>query len=198
MSRIVLASASPRRKELLEQIGLEFEICPAKGEEVITAGSVDGAVLELSRQKAEEVAAGILSYNEIHPELVTPQDILVIGADTVVACDGNILGNMLSMLSGHTHSVYTGVTLVFIDKNGRTGETSFYEKTDVRMYPLDDAEIRRYIAGGEPMDKAGSYGIQGQAAAFVKEIHGDYNNVVGLPVGRLYQELKKLGVMEWN
>ena len=202
MSRIVLASASPRRKELLEQIGLEFEICPAKGEEVITAGSVDGAVLELSRQKAEEVAAGILSYNEIHPELVTPQDILVIGADTVVACDGNILGkpqdeadaaHMLSMLSGHTHSVYTGVTLVFIDKNGRTGETSFYEKTDVCMYPLDDAEIRRYIAGGEPMDKAGSYGIQGQAAAFVKEIHGDYNNVVGLPVGRLYQELKKLG-----
>ena len=192
MSRIVLASASPRRKELLEQIGLEFEICPAKGEEVITAGSVDGAVLELSRQKAEEVAAGILSYNEI---------------DTVVACDGNILGkprdeadaaHMLSMLSGHTHSVYTGVTLVFIDKNGRTGETSFYEKTDVCMYPLDDAEIRRYIAGGEPMDKAGSYGIQGQAAAFVKEIHGDYNNVVGLPVGRLYQELKKLGVMEWN
>ena len=188
MSRIVLASASPRRKELLEQIGLEFEICPAKGEEVITAGSVDGAVLELSRQKAEEVAAGILSYNEIHPELVTPQDILVIGADTVVACDGNILGkprdeadaaHMLSMLSGHTHSVYTGVTLVFIDKNGRTGETSFYEKTDVCMYPLDDAEIRRYIAGGEPMDKAGSYGIQGQAAAFVKEIHGDYNNVVG-------------------
>ena len=169
MSRIVLASASPRRKELLEQIGLEFEICPAKGEEVITAGSVDGAVLELSSQKAEEVAAGILSYNEIHPDLVTPQDILVIGADTVVACDGNILGkprdeadaaHMLSMLSGHTHSVYTGVTLVFIDKNGRTGETSFYEKTDVCMYPLDDAEIRRYIAGGEPMDKAGSYGVE--------------------------------------
>lgn len=137
MSRIVLASASPRRKELLEQIGLEFEICPAKGEEVITAGSVDGAVLELSSQKAEEVAAGILSYNEIHPELVTPQDILVIGADTVVACDGNILGkprdeadaaHMLSMLSGHTHSVYTGVTLVFIDKNGRTGELHFMRK----------------------------------------------------------------------
>lgn len=137
MSRIVLASASPRRKELLEQIGLEFEICPAKGEEVITAGSVDGAVLELSRQKAEEVAAGILSYNEIHPELVTPQDILVIGVDTVVACDGNILGkprdeadaaHMLSMLSGHTHSVYTGVTLVFIDKNGRTGKLHFMRK----------------------------------------------------------------------
>ena len=137
MSRIVLASASPRRKELLEQIGLEFEICPAKGEEVITAGSVDGAVLELSRQKAEEVAAGILSYNEIHPELVTPQDILVIGADTVVACDGNILGkprdeadaaHMLSMLSGHTHSVYTGVTLVLLIKRQNRGKLHFMRK----------------------------------------------------------------------
>lgn len=207
MSRIVLASASPRRKELLEQIGMEFEICPAKGEEVITEDTVDKAVMELSRQKAEEVAAGILSYNETHPELVTPQDILVIGADTVVAHDGTILGKpkdeadadrMLSMLSGDTHSVYTGVTLVFIDAGGRTGEMSFYEKTDVVMYPVSPEERARYIAGGEPMDKAGSYGIQGQAAAFVKEIHGDYNNVVGLPVARLYQELKKLGVMEWK
>lgn len=207
MSRIVLASASPRRKELLEQIGMEFEICPAKGEEVITGDTVDKAVMELSRQKAEEVAAGILSYNETHPELVTPQDILVIGADTVVAHDGTILGKpkdeadadrMLSLLSGDTHSVYTGVTLVFIDKSGRTGELSFYEKTDVVMYPISKEERARYIAGGEPMDKAGSYGIQGQAAAFVKEIHGDYNNVVGLPVARLYQELKKLGVTEWK
>ena len=130
MSRIVLASASPRRKELLEQIGLEFEICPAKGEEVITAGSVDGAVLELSSQKAEEVAAGILSYNEIHPELVTPQDILVIGADTVVACDGNILGkprdeadaaHMLSMLSGHTH-------LFLLIKTAEPGKLHFMRK----------------------------------------------------------------------
>lgn len=204
MSRIVLASASPRRKELLEQIGLEFEICPAKGEEVITEDTVDGAVLELSRQKAEEVAAGILSYNEMHPELVTPQDILVIGADTVVAYENTILGKpkdeadairMLSMLSGQTHSVYTGVTLVFISKEGRTGETSFFEKTDVTMYPLESAEMKRYVLSGEPMDKAGSYGIQGTAAAFVKGISGDYNNVVGLPVARLYQELKKLGFL---
>lgn len=204
MSRIVLASASPRRKELLEQIGLEFEICPAKGEEVITAETVDGAVTELSRQKAEEVAAGILSYNEMHPELVTPQDILVIGADTVVAYENTILGKpedeadairMLSMLSGQTHSVYTGVTLVFISKDGRTGETSFYEKTDVTMYAMDASEIERYVLSGEPMDKAGSYGIQEAAAAFVKGISGDYNNVVGLPVARLYQELKKLGFL---
>ena len=98
------------------------------------------------------------------------------------------------MLSGHTHSVFTGVTLVFIDKSGRTGEHDFYEKTDVEFYPMTEEEIDRYVLSGEPMDKAGSYGIQGAFAAFVKEIKGDYNNVVGLPVAKLYQELKKLGV----
>ena len=100
---------------------------------------------------------------------------------------------MLALLSGHTHSVYTGVTLVFIDKSGRTGEHAFFERTDVSMYPMTEAEIRRYVASGEPMDKAGSYGIQGKCAIHIKEIHGDYNNVVGLPVARLYQELMKIG-----
>ena len=203
MSRIVLASASPRRKELLEKIGMEFEICPANGEEMITKEAPSDVVLELSRQKAEEVASAILMYNVSHPDLVTPQDILVIGADTVVAYEGKILGKpvdeadakgTLSMLSGHTHSVFTGVTLVFIDKSGRTGEHDFYEKTDVEFYPMTEEEIDRYVLSGEPMDKAGSYGIQGAFAAFVKEIKGDYNNVVGLPVAKLYQELKKLGV----
>lgn len=202
MSQIILASASPRRKDLLEQIGLEFEICPAKGEEIITESWPDAVVLELSRQKAEEVAAGVLTYNEQHPDLATPQDILVIGADTVVAYEDEILGKpkdekdakrMLSLLQGNTHSVYTGITLVFIDKSGRTGEHCFYEKTDVTMYPMDEEEMDRYIASGEPMDKAGSYGIQGRCAIYVKEIKGDYNNVVGLPVARLYQELKRVG-----
>ena len=101
---------------------------------------------------------------------------------------------MLSMLSGKTHSVYTGVTFVFIDKAGRTGEHCFYEKTDVSMYTLTEEEIDRYISSGDPMDKAGSYGIQGRFAIHIKGIHGDYNNVVGLPVARLYQELRKLGV----
>ena len=159
-------------------------------------------MLELSRQKAEEVAAGVLTYNEQHPDLATPQDILVIGADTVVAYEDEILGKpkdekdakrMLSLLQGNTHSVYTGITLVFIDKSGRTGEHRFYEKTDVTMYPMDEEEMDRYIASGEPMDKAGSYGIQGRCAIYVKEIKGDYNNVVGLPVARLYQELKRVG-----
>lgn len=203
MSRIVLASASPRRKELLEQIGLEFEICPAKGEEVITSIVPEEVVQELSRQKAEEVAAMVSSYKEKHEELMTPQELIVIGADTVVAMDGSILGKpvdeedaarMLTMLSGKTHSVYTGVTLVVVDENNRAGELSFYEKTDVTMCPMTAEEIQWYVDTKEPMDKAGAYGIQGKCAIFVKEIKGDYNNVVGLPVSHLYQELKRLGI----
>ena len=207
MSQMILASASPRRKELLEQIGAEFVICPAKGEEVITETDPSAVVMELSRQKAEEVAYGVLIYNEQHADLATPQDILVIGADTVVTYENQILGKpkdeedarrMLTMLSGKTHSVYTGVTFVFIDKEGRTGEHCFFEKTDVCMYPLKEEEIDRYIQSGDPMDKAGSYGIQGRFAIHIKEIRGDYNNVVGLPVARLYQELQKLGVSIWE
>lgn len=202
MSRIVLASASPRRKELLEQIGMEFEICPAKGEEVMTEQAPDQVVLELSARKAREVASGILTYNENHKELVTPQEILVIGADTVVAYDGQILGKpkdeedagrMLSLLSGNTHSVYTGVTFVFMDQENRCGQYSFFEETKVEFYPLSEKEIDSYVASGDPMDKAGGYGIQGPFAAYVKGIRGDYNNVVGLPVARIFQELKKLG-----
>lgn len=203
MSQIILASQSPRRKELLEQIGLEFEICPAKGEEIITETIPEEVVMELSKQKAEEVAAMVSSYGEHHKEITTPSDILVIGADTVVAYDGKILGKpkdeadakeMLTMLSGNTHSVFTGVTLVFIDKSGRAGELVFYEKTDVKMHPISETEIDRYIATGEPMDKAGSYGIQGKCAIYIEKIDGDYNNVVGLPITRIYQELKKIGI----
>ena len=203
MSQIILASQSPRRKELLEQIGLEFEICPAKGEEIITKTIPEEVVMELSKQKAEEVAAMVSSFGEEHKDITTPSDILVIGADTVVAYDGKILGKpvneadakrMLTMLSGNTHSVFTGVTLVLIDKSGRAGELVFYEKTDVKMHEMSELEIDRYIATGEPMDKAGSYGIQGKCAIYIEKIDGDYNNVVGLPITRIYQELKKIGI----
>ena len=203
MSQIILASQSPRRKELLEQIGLEFEICPAKGEEIITKTIPEEVVMELSKQKAEEVAAMVSSFGEEHKDITTPSDILVIGADTVVAYDGKILGKpvdeadakrMLAMLSGNTHSVFTGVTLVLIDKSGRAGELVFYEKTDVKMHEISELEIDRYIATGEPMDKAGSYGIQGKCAIYIEKIDGDYNNVVGLPITRIYQELKKIGI----
>ena len=203
MSQIILASQSPRRKELLEQIGLEFEICPAKGEEIITKTIPEEVVMELSKQKAEEVAAMVSSFGEEHKDITTPSDIMVIGADTVVAYDGKILGKpkdeadakrMLTMLSGNTHSVFTGVTLVLIDKSGRAGEIVFYEKTDVKMHPMTEEEIDRYIATFEPMDKAGSYAIQGKCAIHIEKIDGDYNNVVGLPITRIYQELKKIGI----
>lgn len=199
MSQIILASGSPRRKELLEQMGLTFEVCPAKGEEVITTTVPSDVVEELSRQKAEEVAGGILSWMDRH----SLQDVLVIGSDTVVAFEGKILGKpkdeadakrMLSMLSGKTHSVFTGVTFVFIDKSGKTGEYTFYDKTDVAMYDMSEEEIEHYIATGEPMDKAGAYGIQGKGAIYIKGIVGDFYNVMGLPIGKLYQELLKLGI----
>ena len=188
---------------LLEQIGIDFSVCPPKGEEVVTESLPEEAVLALSGQTAREVASMIVSYSERNPELVTPQDILVIGADTVVAYDGAILGKpkdeadavrMLRMLAGTTHSVYTGVTLVFIDRNGRTGAHAFYEKTDVSMYPMSEEEIAGYVASGEPMDKAGAYGIQGRCARHIRRIEGDYNNVVGLPVAGIYQKLRQLGV----
>lgn len=205
MNQIILASGSPRRKELLEQMGLTFEVCPAKGEEVITTTIPSDVVAELSKQKAEEIAGGILSWieNGCKKELSCPQDVLVIGADTVVAFEGKILGKpkdeadakrMLSILSGNTHSVFTGVTFVFIDQSGKTGEYTFYEKTDVTMYDMSEEEIEGYIATGEPMDKAGAYGIQGKGAIYIQGICGDFYNVMGLPIGKLYQELRKLGI----
>lgn len=208
MKQIILASASPRRKELLEQIGLEFEIIPAKGEEVITKTEPHEVVMELSYQKALEVAGMVSRFSENHDEIMTPQDMLVIGADTVVAARNalgmmEILGKpedeadayrMLSMLSGKVHAVYTGVTLVFLDKSGKAGAHTFFEKTNVHMREMTDLEIKRYIATGETSDKAGAYGIQGKCAVYIEKIDGDYNNVVGLPVSAIYAELKKLGI----
>lgn len=187
--KTVLASASPRRRELLAQMGLEFEIVPSGGEEIITKELPSEAVMELAEQKAGDVARQFAD------------DTLIIGADTVVVKDGQILGKpedeedayrMLSMLSGTTHQVYTGVCLIY-KRAGRKEIHTFYEETDVEFYPMSEREIREYIATKEPMDKAGSYGIQGKCAVFIRGIHGDYNNVVGLPVARLYHELDKFG-----
>ena len=184
---LILASASPRRKELLEKIGLPFTVQPAKGEERITQKSPVAVVMELSRQKAEEIAAAQTG------------DCIIIGADTVVAKGEKIMGKpkdaadakqMLRSIADDCHQVYTGVTLI------RTGahpqSVTFQEKTDVCLYPISDAEADAYIASGDPMDKAGAYGIQGDFAIYVKRIAGDYYNVVGLPIGRVYQELKRM------
>lgn len=189
-----MASQSPRRKELLEQVGLKFEILPAGGEEKITTENPALAVRELAAQKAADVMEK------------TAGDCLVIGADTVVALDGQILGKpsdeedaarMLRMLQGRSHSVYTGVTLLHREGDC-VAETVFSEETRVTFYPMTEEEIRGYIKSREPMDKAGAYGIQGLAAAFVESISGDYNNVVGLPVGRIWQELKKRGWFDYD
>lgn len=189
--RFILASASPRRRELLKQIGVTFEVMPAKGEEVITKEQPEQAVMELSRQKAEEIAAGIQD-----------EQVLVLGADTVVAYDEKILGKpkdetdaraMLSMLNGRTHSVFTGVTVIVI-RNGKSEIHSFYEETKVTMYPMTDAQISYYIQTEEPMDKAGAYGIQGKGAVFIEKINGDYNNVVGLPVAKIFYKMLESGI----
>lgn len=194
MNKIVLASASPRRRELLSQIGLEFEVMPSNIEEKSKSLIPSQMVMELSEGKAMDI------YEKLPWEAKT--SVWVVGADTVVAFGNQIMGKpenrrhaveMLSCLQGSTHQVYTGVTLVGQGKKeNEPFKVSFYEKTDVTMYPMSREEIDAYVDTGEPMDKAGAYGIQGRCAAFIKEIKGDYNNVVGLPIGRLYQEMKKL------
>jgi len=199
--RIVLASASPRRKELLELVGIEFEIWPSDKEEVITSKNPKDICTQLSRTKALDVASQIRTYNESHKDLTTETDILVIGADTIVAKGDEVFGKpvdeadavrMLRELSGCTHSVFTGVTLVFMSREGRVGEHTFFEETKVTFYPLDDEEIEEYTATGDALDKAGAYGIQTKSAAFVKSVDGDFYNVVGLPVARLLREIKKI------
>ena len=208
--RLVLASASPRRRQLLEQIGLKPEIMPSMEKEEAMDLPPGKLVEALSKQKAEAVAgrygqeavavAGRCSQKAVAGGC--SQEAVVIGADTVVSVEGRILGKpederqareMLGLLQGRVHQVYTGVTIILA---GTGKSLTFSERTDVSVYPMDDEEISRYVSGGEPMDKAGAYGIQGAFAAYIREIRGDYFNVVGLPVGRLYQELKALGLEE--
>ena len=185
---IVLASASPRRQELLSMLELgPFTVCPARGPEKMPDHADPGeAVVALARQKAVEVAPRV------------PADALIIAADTVVVCDGRILGKprdeedafrMLRALSGCRHEVFTGLCVM-----DRDGADCACERTLVSFRTLGDDEIRRYIATGEPMDKAGAYGIQGKAALFVEGIEGDYTNVVGLPLCRLGRMLAGKGV----
>lgn len=194
MSRLILASASPRRRELLTRIGLSFEILPARGEENPHSAIPEEMVQELSAGKALEIYGSLEEQEK--------EEAVIIGADTLVAFENRVMGkphdekdafDMLFLLQGKTHQVYTGVTLIYTPK-GETAckKLTFVEKTDVTMYPMTEQEILEYIATGEPMDKAGAYGIQGGCAAYVREICGDYNNVVGLPVSRLYQELKRI------
>ena len=180
-NNLILASASPRRKELLSLICEDFNIIPSNAEEIVPDS--------ISVDKYCEYLA-LLNANDIS---VNFKDSLIIGADTAVVIDGIILGKpnnreeafrMLRLLSGKTHCVYTGCALVCCEKHIR-----FPVRTDVTFYDLTDNEIEEYIATNDPFDKAGGYGIQTKGAVLVKEIKGDYFNVVGLPIARLKREL---------
>lgn len=183
MKHIILASASPRRKEILELADLKFDIMPSNAQEITTKTAPNEVVMELASIKAKDI------YEK------SEKQSMIVGADTVVAYQGQILGKptdeadakrMLTMLSGQTHEVYTGVCVIEDEKI-----KTFYEETKVTFYEISDEQIDRYIKTREPMDKAGSYGIQGKAAVFIKGIEGDYYNVVGFPIARFLQEITK-------
>ena len=196
MKKIILASGSPRRRELMEQAGFDFEVITSDCDENAAGLTPEETAAALSELKCRSVADGI-SSGRIRLSAKNPEGYIVIGSDTIVALDGIILGKpadeadafrMLSLLSGNVHTVYTGVTICDT-VSGRA--YTFTEHTDVEMYPLDGNEIREYISTGEPMDKAGAYGIQGRGGLLVKRINGDYFTVVGFPIARLSRELKR-------
>lgn len=182
--KIILASGSPRRRELMTLAGFDFEVVKTDCDETLPEGiSPSGAVLMLSGRKADAARA-------------ENDDAVILAADTVVAVDGGILGKpedeadaakMLRRLSGKTHTVYTGVCIL-----AGENRVSFAEATDVTFFELTDEEIAAYVATGEPMDKAGAYGIQGKGSLLCEKISGDYFNIVGLPIARVARELKAI------
>lgn len=182
--KVVLASASPRRKELIKLIFEDFTVLPAECDETLPDGICAKEAVEYLSKIKNDATKSLLNGEE-----------LVISADTVVAVDGEILGKpldkedarrMIKLLSGRVHQVYTGITL----SQGEKIHT-FSEKTDVEFLSLSEQEIEDYINTSEPYDKAGAYGIQGKASLLIKGINGDYFNVVGLPVARLNRELSQ-------
>lgn len=191
MKDFVLASASPRRKELLTQLGIKFRTCASKKEEEILRNIPEDIVKNLSYTKARDV------YERGN------RDAIVIGADTIVVFDEEVFGKpkneeeafaMIKKIQGTVHQVYTGVTIIW-QQNNNTHVNSFVSVTDVEVYYMTDEEIRKYVSLNEHYDKAGGYAIQGYFARYIKRIDGDYNNVVGLPIGKLYQVLHSLNLL---
>lgn len=205
--RIILGSASPRRRELLEQIGISFEVRVSDKEEVYHSLIPEEIVKELALSKAENVADDLREKQEQVKQISFDKknnvllDTIVIGADTIVVSDGSILGKpkdeadavrMIRSLQGRSHKVYTGVAILDYDDEGKRKSVVHAVETEVFVNPMSDEEIREYAATGEPLDKAGAYGIQGQFAAYIERIDGDYCNVVGLPVSYVYRQLKEI------
>ena len=185
---IYLASASPRRKELMTQAGFNFTIFPSTIEEQLPDLVPTRAAEELALQKANDV------YRRLKEQ---EKEYLVIGADTIVCYNDEILGkpkdpqeafDMLKLLSDRTHQVITGISII-VRRKGAKQVNLFHETTEVTLYPISDDELKAYIETGDSLDKAGAYGIQGAFAVHVREIRGDYNNVVGLPIAKLYQTI---------
>ena len=203
MRRWILASASPRRKELLHQMGLEFDIIPATEEEKSRETIPERYVTELARHKAQEVFRRVLAEQKKRESAGTP--IAVIGSDTIVVLGDRILGKphdrgeafeMIEALQGREHQVMTAIALFWTDDAGKERQDSFCSITDVSVNAMEEEEIRRYLATGEADDKAGAYGIQGAFGMFVSEIHGSYHSVVGLPIAELYQKIKQDGLLD--
>jgi septum formation protein len=188
--RLVLASASPRRAEILAAAGIQFEICPAQVDESPVSGEAPKQLVErLAKAKAESVAR----------ELANEKDVIILGADTTVVLDGQILGKpknaddaraMLRTLRDHEHQVITGFSIIRISDGPRqTGS----ETTRVWFSPMTDQEVDAYVLTGKPLGKAGAYAIQGLAARYIPRIEGCYFNVVGLPISRIWKALTELG-----
>ena len=196
MKKIILGSASPRRKELLEQIGIRFDIKVSDKEECYTSKVPEEIVKELALMKAKNVAEDLICD--------TAEDFVVIGADTVVVYDNKILGkpkndedafNMIKSFAGKKHYVYTGIAIADIIDDSIEVLVNEAVKTTVYVNAMTDNEIKEYIKTGEHKDKAGAYGIQGRFAAYIDHIDGDYYNVVGLPVSKIYENLKKYDII---
>ena len=200
MENIILASQSPRRQEILSLGGYEYKVCVSSAEEQIPPEELENLtpqelVERLARVKAEDVYRRNCNKN-------TVEEITVIGADTVVAVDGRVLGKpkteeeayeMLSMLEGRTHDVFTGVCILWTnpDMLEEIQGNTFHCHTKVTFYPMTEEEINNYVATGDCMDKAGAYGIQSGAAKYIQGIEGDYLNVVGLPLSKIYHVLRE-------
>lgn len=194
MIKLILASASPRRKELLAKVGYTFEVNPSNAPEVVTHTVPALVVEELSKIKAEDIFGRTLAESN------EKEDFVVLGADTIVASEDEIMGKpadkdhafrMLKSLQGGWHSVYTGVTLCG-RINGKKVEDTFHVQTKVKFYSLSDEEILEYLGDPEYKDKAGAYAIQGLGTLLVEKIDGDFNNVVGLPVASVHRHLKQM------
>jgi septum formation protein len=197
MYQIILASGSPRRREIMEIMGIPYQVMSSEVEEVVTETVPEEMVQALAQLKTSDIYTRLSARNELRDNLI------IIGADTMVFYKGHALGKpkneeeavrTLQMLSGNEHEVYTGVSIIIRKQDGKEENLSFAVCTKVIIQPMTTEQIRDYVATGEPMDKAGAYGIQGKFGIYIKEISGDYYNVVGFPIAKIYETLLRYGI----